>query len=150
VDVAQVLWAELTHPGSWQAALGAGTPGGVTLSASNGDALVVHPLATVSVRQRVVPLASPISRVGALLPKAGTRQYDLDVVVPGGVRVEPLDELFAPAQYVDVTDDEKLTGAAFQPMPAGVSVRPDRAALAPLDRAVGAGVVVETIDWNLS
>jgi hypothetical protein len=150
VDVARLLWAQLTRPGGWQAALGAGTPSGVTLSAADTDQLVVHPLATISVRQRVVPLAGPVSRIGALLPKDGTRRYDLDVSVPGGVRVEPLDELFAPAQYVDVTDDEKLTGAAFQPMPAGVSVRPDRAALAPLDRAVGAGPVVETIDLDLS
>jgi hypothetical protein len=150
VDVAGLLWQELSRPASWSAALAVGVRPGVTLSTANDgpdeQALVVHPLAMVSVRQKVAPLGTTISRVGALRPRDGTRRYELDVQAPAGIRVQVLTDHFAVAQYQDLSDDDKLRQPAFSRLPAGVSLVPDAATAVPLQRAVSVGLGFETLD----
>jgi hypothetical protein len=151
-DVAGLLWEQVSRTASWQATLPATVAPGVTLRPASLDAdpaaspLVVHPLATLTLRQQVVPLATPIARVGARLPKDGTRSYHVDVAAPPGVRVGRVDELFAPAQFVEVAEDAKLLGPAFAPLPAGVSLRPEMARVAAQDGVAATDVTFETLE----
>jgi hypothetical protein len=149
VDVAGLLWQEVARRAAWQAALPANVAPGVTLGlpAPAADApLVVHPFATLTVRQRVVPLDKPVARVGSRLPKEGTRTYGLDVTAPTGVRVGQVTDLFAPAQFADLPEDAKLAGQAFTAMPAGLDLRPTDAVAAATDGVLATDLAFETLD----
>jgi hypothetical protein len=152
VDVGGQIWAELRRPASWQPVLPPGIGPGVTLaepiSPEGGatTALVVHPLATVTGRQRVAPLDRPIARVGAARPTAGVRTYPLTVTVASGVRVDPVKDLFAPAQYADLADDAKLTAPAFAPMQAGAVISGAVAARHPEHGIAASDLMLETLD----
>lgn len=152
VDVSALLWDQVSQPANWHAALPTGITPGVTLAASPngqgkaGSAVVVHPLASLTMRQKVVPLGTPISRVGARIPREGTRQYDVDVTPPSGVQVQPVQDLFAPGEYTEMSDDAKLTGPSFMSMPAGVQLQPDASTTVPPIGTVGTDLVFQTLD----
>ena len=122
VEVLPPLQEALRQPASWQAAL----PGArlVTLRESAApDTVTLHPLSTLSVRQNVVPLNLRITRFGNTRP-SGAQEFRIQRVAIGGqpaaVHNEPLREFFAPAQFREMSDDEKLSAPAFQALPAGV------------------------------
>jgi hypothetical protein len=148
VDVAALLWEQVADRNNWQAVLPAGVSAGATLTvapaAGSTAPLVAHPLAAVSVRQRSVPLGTRITRMGGAVPMGGPRSYDLDVTAPLGLQTSPVEELFAPAQYTELPDDARLTGAAFVPMPAGVSLGAREAASS--GPAFGSDLAVETLE----
>jgi hypothetical protein len=84
--------------------------------------VLVHPLGGVSVRQRVVPLGVQVTRVGSSsLP--GGRRFDVVALGPDG-RPAPdaalVEDHFAPAQFLDLTDDQRLQRPSFELMGAGV------------------------------
>jgi len=145
VDVAALLNDELARPQSWTTTLPAGVAPGVTLGGDSPD-MLVHPLGTVSVRQKVVPLGTRVTRIGAQRPRAGARSYDLDVDGPPGVAAAALTDQFAPAQYTDLTDDQKLSAPSFTPLPAGLSFGPAAAQAVPTDRSVTTDLAFETLD----
>jgi hypothetical protein len=149
VDIAAALWAEVSDRSSWQAVLSGSTRPGVTLTpraatGAGAAALVAHPLAVISMRQKVVPLDTPISRVGAAVPTEGTRAYTLDVSGPTGMTIGTVDELFALAQYTDVPDDARLGGPSFTPMRAGVSMQATSSSDA--GPGLGCDLAFETLD----
>lgn len=100
----------------------------VTLREIDADGRVlVHPLADLTVRQRIVPLEVDIEKYGNSRPADGTRFSIASIRVGGGDPVdgEPVREQFAPGQFFDLSDHEKLSGEAFQPLPAGERVGSD-------------------------
>jgi hypothetical protein len=68
----------------------------------------------------IVPLDLDISRFGQAAP-AGARRFTISSISLGGQNqtVRPLRDFFAPAQFFDMSDDEKLSRPSFEPMPAG-------------------------------
>ncbi|GIH26577.1 hypothetical protein Aph01nite_48870 [Acrocarpospora phusangensis] len=149
VDLLDLLWKELSRPASWSAALPAHVSPGVTLAASGTPSEeVVHPLAEVTVRQKVAPLGTTVTRVGVHRPLAGPRSYDLDLDLGGGAGLTavPLHEQFARAQFTEMSEDEKLTAPSFALLPAGVAFRPDAARALPVDRVAATDLVFETLD----
>jgi hypothetical protein len=95
-------------------------------------AIRVHPLATLTLRQRVVPLRLSISRFGHAKP-AGPHRFDITGVQVDGrdVTAEPIRDHFAPAQFLEMTDDEKLARPSFEMFQAGVAVGRDALAVGP-------------------
>ena len=94
-----------------------------------GGALV-HPLAELAVSQRVVPLGREIARFGNTRPD-GERLFSVGVVDAGGAArfppeagVQAVAEAFAPAQFRDLSDDEKLSAPAFESLPSGIRFAP--------------------------
>jgi len=134
IDVAAEIWAQLSDPGQWAATLAATTTPGVTLAgvppASATAPLVAHPLATVSVRQHIAPLDTPIERVGGRLPVGGTRSYSASVTTPAGVTGGTITDMFAPGQYTNMPDDARLAAPSFTPLTGGLSLTPQSAASA--------------------
>lgn len=126
VDVADLIWQEVGTPSAWQAVLPQGTSAGVTLTggAPNPERVLSHPLAYVSVRQKVVPLDERITHVGARMPRGGARSYDLALTLPEGVIATPLTDLFAPAQFSDMTGEEKLSAPSFVELRSGWALEP--------------------------
>jgi hypothetical protein len=79
------------------------------------------------VRQRILPLNREIARFGSARP-SGAREFRITEARVNGVFLEviPVSEYFAPAQFFDMPDDQKLSGPSFELMAAGVRISSDR------------------------
>lgn len=127
VDVAQKVLAGLAGP----APAGAGDPqaGWTALAPAQGSEVVrvrdratgLHPLGAVRLSQTVAPLEVTLDRFGTN-PVTGPNPVTLSVA-SGGLPSTPVTESFARAQYFDLSDDERLSTAAFVPMASGVVVQ---------------------------
>ena len=124
-DPLPALLEALSDPRSWGGELPAALRSVLVLREDRvGPGLLLHPLAELTVRQRVVPLGITIDRFGSTVP-AHERRFDVQVVADGGgpaPDVRPLLEEFAPAQFLHMTDEAKLRRASFEPMQAGVAI----------------------------
>lgn len=131
VDVLPLLAAELAKPEGWQTQAPADGAPLVTLRqlAATEDDLVLHPLGTLSVRQRAVPLDLRLDKVGAQQPRDANR---FTVTVPNGPLAKrgDLDELFALAQFQEMDDAEKLSRRPFERQHGGLELEVDGAAMA--------------------
>ncbi|WP_458190064.1 DUF6603 domain-containing protein [Haladaptatus sp. NG-WS-4] len=123
-DVLGELKAALEKDGNWTAQLPDDNRTLVSLrdiDATDGEVLA-HPLGTLGVRQRVVPLTVAIDKYGNATPRDYNTFEISDVTT---VETELSDdetalrEQFAPAQYFELTDDEKLSRPGFERLPAG-------------------------------
>lgn len=124
VDVQDRLLEELDRSGNWAAQLPAGEATLVSLRAPAPGAgeVLAHPLGTLTVRQRVVPLNRTIERFGGAAP-AGERRFVITAEVNGAPgEVTFVREMFAPAQFLDLSDAEKLSRPSFESMDAGVQL----------------------------
>ena len=125
VDVLPLLLAALGLADSWSARLPTGQQQGVTLRARPELAgeILLHPLGRLTVRQTVVPLEMDISRFGDVAP-TGARRFTIGRVTPAGQTESPevVRDFFAPAQFFEMSDDEKLSRPSFESLPAGVSL----------------------------
>jgi hypothetical protein len=103
--------------------------------------VLLHPQSELVLRQRVVPLNLTISKFGNTTP-SGDRHFRLrDVTVNGeGVQPTPVTDYFAPAQYLDMSDDEKLSRPSFEPLEAGIRLEQSPAS----GSAVSAPITYET------
>jgi hypothetical protein len=84
----------------------------------------VHPVSTITVSQKVVPLGIAIDRIGAQRP-ADARTFGIDGVTVSGDSqgaAVPAKESFAPAQFFDLSDAEKLASPSFKSFTSGVRV----------------------------
>jgi Family of unknown function (DUF6603) len=115
----------LADPRNWSAQVPGSTSTLVSLREAPDDGVVrLHPLGELSVRQRVVPLGIEISKFGSGAI-SGDRRYDIAVLGPDGnlsPAVTPVLEDFAPGQFLDLSDDERLQRRSFERMGAGVRV----------------------------
>jgi len=128
VDVGQLLEAALGDPVNWSVQL---PPADVTLVTfrelrpAPGE-LLAHPLGTLTVTQRLVPLGVEINRFGtSRLTDNCAHQFDLDELrINDDVWTNPrgagqgasfiaVDDRFAPGQFRDMTDTEKLSAPSF-------------------------------------
>ena len=122
ISVMPLLKAELEKQQNWIAEL----PGGNNLLVSlrklseTESSQVLHPLGTLRVSQRAAPLDIRIDKVGSQKP-ADANQFKL---VPTGdlVKVSDADEQFAKAQFITMSDADKLSQRAFDPLHGGVKL----------------------------
>ena len=122
VDVAGLLAAELADPRSWGAQLADGTPALISVrDVQSADIVVAHPLARLEVHERTVPLGMNIARVGGA-PLAGASNFSITGFRIGGSMVprESVQDDFAPAEFLDMSDDDKLAQPSFERHDAGV------------------------------
>jgi hypothetical protein len=92
------------------------------------DRLVVHPVGTLKISQKVVPLNIQIDRLGSQRP-ADARLFGIGDVQVGPEAIHPpaAQESFAPAQLFDLSDQEKLASPSFRSFDSGIKVGdPDR------------------------
>lgn len=136
IDVLSLVAGELDKAQSWVTRNPAGGAPGVSLRplAENEADFVLHPLGSLFVQQRAVPLGIHVDKVGAeraadvsqvrLVVDDGTGQ-------PSGlVKVsDPVDN-FALGQFQDMSDAQKLSRPSFEKQHAGLELAPDGAALA--------------------
>jgi hypothetical protein len=122
VDVGALLNTELADPRSWGVQLAQGTPALISSrDVQNATGVVAHPLAQLEVHERTVPLGMDITRFGAA-PVTGASSFSItDFRIDGtAVPRASVQDDFAPAQFLDLTDDEKLAQTSFELHDAGV------------------------------
>jgi hypothetical protein len=132
VRVSPLLIAALEAPENWEAQLPVGGEALVTLREPATDDVLAHPLGELSVLQRVVPLGIDIDRVGRSRPSDGNN-FDISSVeigTPGtaGFKSVPpsyREEHFARGEYLDLTEEEKLSTPSFERFRAGISLSTD-------------------------
>jgi hypothetical protein len=122
VDVLAMLRASLGERANWTAITSGAEQRLVTLrEGARDNELTIHPMNRLAVRQRVVPLNVEISRFGSARP-SGQRRFEISEARINNVAqtIEPLTDHFAPAQFFDLSDDEKLSRPSFEKMSAGM------------------------------
>jgi hypothetical protein len=131
VAVLPLLEAEVRKTEGWQTRLPAGgTNPLVTLrTLPPGDDLVLHPLGTLFIHQRAIPLGVRIDRVGAQRPSDGKRFTVEPVKDSGLVRVSVTGDQFAMAQFQDMDDAAKLSRPAYEHQDAGLELTAEKGAI---------------------
>jgi hypothetical protein len=125
VNVLSQLTQALAAPSSWSTQRSATQTHGVALrslppGAATGP-IVLDPLGQVMVKQQVVPLntARDIDIFGGA-PVAGARRFAVTAALNGTpLQTGALRADFAPAQFFEMSDDEKLAAPSFESMDAG-------------------------------
>ena len=125
VDLTGPLTTALTDPGSWQTSPPAGQ-GVVRVRALSAAQPAVHPLGSLTVRQRAVPLQQRVERYGPDLLTAPC-QYQVTGATLGNQALPAEDingvtDFFAPAQFLTMTDAQKLSAPSFEAMSSGVTL----------------------------
>jgi len=131
VQVLPLLAAELAKPESWRTRLPAGSNLLVSLrplAAGEAD-IVLHPLGTLIAQQRSVPLDIRVDKIGNE-HAADVSQCQVSVAGSGLRKFSDATDMFALAQYQDLTDAQKLSLPSFEAEHAGLELAADGAAMA--------------------
>ena len=120
-DVMDMLVKALEDPESWSVGEGAGTPLVVYAKKADGTS-ALDPRGNLSFRQKVVPLNKAIGKFGNGTV-IGTDLFTVEDLEAGGTSLSPdyLDDWFAPAEFEELTDEQKLARPSFQEMDGGAS-----------------------------
>ena len=121
LPVMPLLTGELKKLENWKAELPAGNNLLVSLrKLPPTESHVLHPLGSLRVSQRAVPLDLKIDKVGNQAPSDANL---FKLTASGGlVRVGDADEQFAKAQFLKMSDADKLSLRAFDPLHGGLKL----------------------------
>ena len=120
VSPVDLVYDALGKDAAWAAQLPADVDMLVRLRDDPAAGLLVHPLGAFELRQKAVPLETTIDRVGR--NPAAPNRVNLGQPRVGAAdakAVSAVTDLFAPGQYLNLTDDQKLARPAFEPFPSG-------------------------------
>ena len=125
VQVMPILSGELGKLTNWKAQLPNGSNLLVSLRQLDpaGAALVLHPVGSLQVSQRSIPLDLHLDKVGSQKP-SDANQFTLDVTSAGLSKTRNMTEPFAPAQFRDLDDAAKLSQPAYSPLDSGIELAP--------------------------
>ena len=123
VAVLPLLEAELDKLDAWRALMPPNASPVVALRELDPlvDALVLHPVGTLEVTQRLMPLGESITKLGnakATDIKRAVLEVDDSALTKRGDVVES----FAPAQFNDLADAERLSRKSFEPGHGGIEL----------------------------
>jgi hypothetical protein len=123
VAVMPILTAEFGKQSNWRALPPPTSSLLVTLRAldPSESQFVLHPLGTLQVSQRAIPLDLTLDQVGSQAPDDANR-FGLAVSSPDLVKTATLQEQFAPAQFVAMSDADKLSQPAYAPQDGGIEM----------------------------
>ncbi len=138
-DVYRLIRAAVRDDRNWTAELPANTRLGVTQRTLTlpPATIVVQPFGRLAVSQKVVPLGFDINTFGNKRPVGPTR---FELTFAGGEEVR---EEFAVANFLRMSDSDKLSRKSFERMRSGISFTPDSGT------KTGASVAKE-VDYELS
>ena len=134
-------------PASWRGQLPTGVYSVVTFAPdAGGGPVLLDPAAAVVVDENAVPLNQPIERFADVTLGTPVR-FDLSAPTLNGQPIDPSDwssvtSEFAPAQFSEMTDDEKLSSESFVALPSGMAIG---GASASVGSSVGAALTYDLI-----
>jgi hypothetical protein len=119
------LFNAFKNPQSWSAALPPATTVAVSLATQKptDQTLCVHPIGTLQVKETVVPLDLPITKYGNATPSDGTEFSIQSVQINAQTEtIQTVQDYFAPGQFLNLSDADKLSKPSFEEMDAGVNI----------------------------
>lgn len=121
-DIVARLTAELNDNRNWKADIPSGNNLHVSIRKVElpPSKLVIHPMGVLTFSERLVPLGVEISKFGNKVP-LNARRFDIKAT-DAGVTTQGVTEEFAPANFFDKNDNEKLSSPSFDQMPSGFKV----------------------------
>jgi len=151
VDALAELRRALADSSNWSAQMPGGERQTVVLRerppGSAAALPALHPLGRLSVKQSLLPLntARDIDTFGGA-PLRGDRRFTVTAVTLNGDEQTPstLPDLFAPAQFFDLTDEEKLVSPSFETLDGGIAFGSEAIEF-PASESVDAPLVYEAI-----
>jgi hypothetical protein len=126
IKVLPLLGEELGKTEVWRSALPDTSKLLVTLRQFDSDeesGLVLHPLGRLRVSQRALPLGMHLDKIGNRKP-SDVNRLSVSVADTGLARLDDTHELFAPAQFVDYSDADRLSRPAFERYLSGMELGP--------------------------
>lgn len=126
-DVLALVKAALEDKRNWKADLPANTNQGASLRKIElaEDDIIIHPFGVLSVSQKVVPLGLPIVKFGNKKPAPDT----LFVLTHSDGGTEEVKEEFAMANFLQLSDSEKVSRKSFEKVRSGLRLTPENATL---------------------
>jgi len=126
-----LLTAELGKQTNWRALLPSGNTLLVSLRHLDAAeaALVLHPVGMLQISQRLVPLDLTLDKFGSQKP-SDANFFTLDVTSPGLGKTRNLQEEFAPSQFQNFSDAQKLSQPSYVPLDSGIELAVGGVALA--------------------
>jgi hypothetical protein len=127
-DVAARLGDALRAPEAWSFELPPGERPWVTTAATERG----HPHATLAIRQRAVPLDYDIDQLDSI-PLPHAERFAITAAHVGSSTLTPpsVTDVFAPAQFTQMSTDDRLVAPSFEPLNAGVAIGGDATARGP-------------------
>jgi hypothetical protein len=123
IEVMTLLVEELGKKDNWRALPPASNNLLVSLRRLDPELLVLHPVGALTVTQRAVPLAFTLDKVGNKKPSDVSRvELTAAVSGPTPLGLSTVNESFAPAQFEEMGDAEKLSRPSFEKMPGGATI----------------------------
>jgi hypothetical protein len=122
IEVMPLLKAEYGKLENWTAHLPEGNHLLVSLrKLEETEGLVLHPVGTLEITQKAVPLEITIDKVGNQKVKDANK-FALAVAAGDLVKIGDTKEMFAMAQFQEMDDSSKLSRPAFEPQPSGIRI----------------------------
>ena len=122
--VLPIVQEQLEDVKNWKATLPASNQLSASLRKLEEDILVLHPVGTLQLSQRAVPLGIALDKVGEQAV-SDVSQIDLELTVPGLRVKQNLRERFATAQFKKLSDTEKLDLPPFEDQQSGLEITVD-------------------------
>ena len=141
-DLLALLEGAINDNRNWLAAIPANNKLHVSIRAIPESAMAVHPFGILTFSERLVPLEIEISKYGNKLPK-DVRLFEIKVD-DANLKTDEAREQFAPANFFDMKDDEKLTRPSFEQMKSGFKITGSAQLTAPPN------VVSKSVDYEFS
>ena len=130
IDVLGEIRKAIDNVGNWRAVLPNGANQHVSLRElpQAGGTLVLHPFGALEINQKVSPLNIALQRFGSSRPASGSVFKIASAQINKAVVVTvPTTEQFAPAQFFELSDAEKLSRPAFARYDSGLLIGADNA-----------------------
>jgi hypothetical protein len=121
IDVGALLNTALADPRNWSSQLPAGVSALVTTrQIDDATSVFAHPLALLEVHEQIVPLGLAITHFGEAVPSGATEFSITDFRVGNQTVLHTaVQDDFAPAQFFDLSDSDKLSRPSFERHDAG-------------------------------
>ena len=141
-DLLTLLEGAINDNRNWLAAIPPNNKLHVSIRAIPESAMAVHPFGILTFSERLLPLEIEINKYGNKLPK-DVRLFEIKVD-DVNLKTDEAREQFAPANFFDMKDDEKLTRPSFEQMKSGFKITGSAQLTAPPN------VVSKSVDYEFS
>jgi hypothetical protein len=126
VEVWPILQKALQNKNNWQASIPDNSNLLVSLKAISDSEkdIVLHPFGVLQISQKAVPLGIHMDKFGNQSPSDAS-EFDITALNLGGVAfpTDVVDQEFAPAQYKNYSDADKISLPSFEEFQGGVSLQ---------------------------
>jgi hypothetical protein len=127
INVGELLVEALEDPACWSAATTTASALNAVTLATDTEGRWLRPDSVLEVRQRVVPLEIPIEVYGKH-DVAGANEFSFTNPTLDGVALTALEDVtdwFAPGEYFELSDEERLSSPSFEELVCGTRLGSD-------------------------